>query len=320
MRPFYMTAEDPRARSAHVKGSPRAQTVAHWSTVFGIGKRRRPTPLLRLPAAGRLLVCTDLHGNLADFRRIRDVFEASRAAGEDPFLLFTGDLIHGPDCGPADWPEYLGAHYIDQSEALLDEYLALRQAFPERVSCLLGNHEHSHIGGPHTPKFWPDETVHFEEVVGPSRTRRYKEAFRQFPTVAVSSCGVAVTHAAPNVSLDGPEDLEQLEYEGFEDLTIWTMAELQILGGLLWSRSCTPEVARRFLDALGRGGPRLDVVVYGHEIVPEGYAIVGDEQLGLSTSFGVRDECKFYLTLNLAGRYTTAHALREGVELLRLCP
>ncbi len=111
-----------------------------------------------------------------------------------------------------------------------------------------------------------------------------------------------------------------MEYEGFEELSIWTMAELQILGGLLWSRSCPPGVARAFLHAIGRGGPGLDVVIYGHEIVPEGYAVVGDEQLCLSTSFGVHKDRKFYLRLDLAGRYASVKELREGTELLRLYP
>lgn len=286
-------------------------------------RRKRKSPalaprLLRLPERGRLLVCTDLHGNLADFRRMREVFLASQAAGEDPFLLFTGDLIHGPECDPEDWPTFLGEHYLDESGTLCEEYLALASAAPGRVSCLLGNHEHSHVGGPHTPKFWPDETAHFEEVVGAERARRYNALFAAMPLVAVSGCGVVVTHAAPSARISGPEEIDRISLEGFEDADIWEMAESQVLGALLWARECHPDVARAFLDALAGEGPRLDLCVYGHEIVSEGYERVGEEQLVLSTSFGVARENKYYLALDLAGRYPSVQALREGHELLRL--
>jgi hypothetical protein len=286
-------------------------------------RRRRaheppPTRLLRLPPRGRLLVCTDLHGNLADFRRMREVFLQALRAGEDPFLLFTGDLVHGPDCDPADWPTFLGEHYRDESGQLCDEYIALRDEHAGRVACLLGNHEHSHVGGPHTPKFWPDETAHFEETVGAKRAERYRALFRGFALVAVSSCGVAVTHAAPNAEIAGPDEIEALKLDGYEQADIWEMAEAQVLGALLWARACAPEVARRFLDALGRGGPQLALVVYGHEIVAEGYEPVGDEQLVLSTSFGVARASKRYLKLDLAGRYSSARELRDGVELVPL--
>lgn len=277
--------------------------------------KRGRSRLLRLPAEGQLLVCTDLHGNLRDFRRMAEIFRESRRAGERPFLLFTGDLIHGPSCPPEDWPSYLGDAYPDESGAVVDEFVALQKEAPAQVACLIGNHEHSHVGGPHTPKFWPDETEHFEAVVGSSRSRRYKKVFRELPVLAVSRCGVVITHAAPNAEIRGPEEIDALTYEGFESLEIWSMAETRVLGALLWARACPPSVARAFLDALGRGGPPLRVVVYGHEIVAEGFCAIGEEQLCLSTSFGVRQDRKVYLKLDLAGRYDSVADLREGREL-----
>lgn len=249
---------------------------------------------------------------------MRERFLVSQRAGEQPFLLFTGDLVHGPNCEPEDWPDFLGAHYVDQSGELVEEFMALQQAYSEQVACLIGNHEHSHVGGPHTPKFWSDETLHFEQTVGPARTERYKQLFQSMSVVAVSSCGVAVTHAAPNIQLRGPEEIDGIRFEGFEKLAIQCMPEMQLLGGLLWSRNCPPPVARRFLDALSKDGSRLDVVVYGHEIIAEGYERVGDEQLVVSTSFGVRQENKFYLRLDLGGCYRSAADLQEGREILRL--
>jgi hypothetical protein len=47
---------------------------------------------------------------------------------------------------------------------------------------------------------------------------------------------------------------------------------------------------------------------------------VGDEQIVVSTSFGVFDENKVYVQLDLAERYPTVHDLRVGHEILPLYP
>jgi hypothetical protein len=279
---------------------------------------KRYPRILRLPPTGCLLVCTDLHGNLKDFQRMRSIFEACEGRGEAPFLLFTGDLIHGPNGAERDWPEFLGTYFRDESAELLEEYLALARKRPSRVACLLGNHEHSHVGGPHTPKFWADETEHFEESVGARKASRFRKAMKAFPLAAVTPCGVAVLHGAPNAVIAGPETLEALRYDGYEGLDVNTMYGLNVLGQILWSRGASPEVARRFLDALGRGGSELRVCVYGHDIVTDGFERSSEEQLVLSTSFGVRDRCKTYLKIDLGGRYASSLDLREGVELLGL--
>jgi hypothetical protein len=62
------------------------------------------------------------------------------------------------------------------------------------------------------------------------------------------------------------------------------------------------------------------VSVYGHDVVPEGFERIGDEQLCVSTSFGVVDPNKVYLNLDLASRYRTVAELRVGREILPLYP
>jgi hypothetical protein len=276
--------------------------------------------LLRLPERGRLLLCTDLHGNLRDFQRMRALFEQAHDAGQQPYLLFSGDLIHGPSCEPEEWPSYLGTYFRDESDVIVDEFMELQRHYPRQVACLLGNHEHSHVGGPHTPKFWPDETLHFEQAVGARLARRYRKLFKSFATVAQGRCGVVVTHAAPNAEIEAPADIEAIRYDGFEELPIATLDEMPLLGRLLWSRTCPAETARGFLSALG--GPEMDLgmVVFGHEITADGYERIGDEQLLLSTSFGIPDSHKFYLSVDLGSRYRSTKDLRVGHELLRLYP
>jgi hypothetical protein len=74
-------------------------------------------------------------------------------------------------------------------------------------------------------------------------------------------------------------------------------------------------VARQFLTAVGG-----TISIYGHDVIPEGFECVGDEQMIVSTSFGVFDANKIYLQLDLAARYRTVHDLRIGHEILPLYP
>ena len=83
----------------------------------------------------------------------------------------------------------------------------------------------------------------------------------------------------------------------------------------LWSRSATIAEARRFLRATNGS-----FVCYGHDVVPEGYETVGDEQICVSTSFGLFDQNKVYLSLDLSARYRGVQDLRVGHEILPLYP
>lgn len=262
-----------------------------------------------------------MHGNLADFLRMRELFLAARAEAGRAQLLFLGDLVHGPAFTRDEWPDYLGSFYVDRSADVVERFIVLQQQFPGEVHCLLGNHEHSHVGGPHTPKFWLDETAHFEGTVGPVAAVRYRALFSEFPLIATSRCGVAFTHAAPNVHLDSLEEIEAIDYAGHEAMNLLTVETMPPLGRLIWARRCPTGVAQHFLRVVSEGEAcEHGVVVYGHDIAPSGFERFGHELLMLSTSFGLEDDVKTYLRLDLGGRYEDGKALRVGKELLPLYP
>ena len=62
--------------------------------------RRLRRPLagleLRLPEQGTLLVSTDLHGNGADFRRLRDLFRSAQEGPNPAHWVILGDAVHAP--------------------------------------------------------------------------------------------------------------------------------------------------------------------------------------------------------------------------------
>jgi hypothetical protein len=275
--------------------------------------------LLRLPASGRLLVCTDLQGNLSDFHAMAEIFEKAAHTAANVHLVFAGDLVHGPLMSKSEWEPWLGDFYEDRSPELFDAFEELSGRYPGQVHALLGNHEHAHIGGARTAKFFPDEAAHLETRMGPARTDRFRAWCRDLPLVAMSPSGVVVTHAAPAARIADVAELEIAYTLDPVPDSIEAMMRVPVLGQLLWARGCAPDVARAFLRViLGRPG---GFGVYGHDVVREGFEIAGEgEQLCLSTSFGLFDAHKRYLDLPLDGCWESAHELVEGEHLRALYP
>ncbi len=272
--------------------------------------------VLRLPDRGRLLVCTDLQGCMRDYRRMVDVFEQAldRYQG-DVHLLFTGDLIHGPHIDPEDWPDFLGEYYRDASGELMIAYAQLAAQYPGKVHALMGNHEHGHVGGPHTAKFAADEVALLEQILGPAATARMRGIIHTFSLAAISKCGAVFTHGAPAAQIDSVADVEAADLSGAQYNSPLEVLDTPVVGKILWARSATETEARRFLRAMGG-----TMSIYGHDVIPEGYEMVGDEQIVVSTSFGLFDSNKVYLNLDLAGKYRAVSDLKIGQALLPLYP
>jgi len=272
--------------------------------------------VLRLPDHGRLLVCTDLQGCMRDFNRMVELFEqALDKYHGDAHVIFTGDLIHGPHIDPEDWPDFLGEYYRDASGDVMIGYAGLAAQYPGRVHALIGNHEHGHIGGPHTAKFAADEVALLEQILGPSGTARMRGIIHTFALAAVSKCGAVFTHGAPAAQIDSLVELEAADLSGAHYAGPLEVLDTPVVGKILWARSATEAEARRFLRALNG-----TISIYGHDVIPEGYEINGDTQMVVSTSFGLFDANKVYISLDLGAKYRVFHELRVGHEVLPLYP
>ena len=128
--------------------------------------------VLIYPKKGNLLVCSDLHGNKKDYLQMLDIFESELKQSKDTHLLFLGDLIHGPK-------EDSGYGYLDESEFIIDHFIKMQEVYSDKIHSLLGNHEHGHIGGPHTPKFHKDEVKYLENIIGEKKTKKYHQLFNK---------------------------------------------------------------------------------------------------------------------------------------------
>jgi hypothetical protein len=268
-----------------------------------------------LPDRGKLIVATDLQGHVNDFDRVATVFEEAAREPDGAVLVVTGDLVHGPELSEDDWPEYLGSFYLGDSVTVLERARELQDRYPGRVHFLLGNHEHAHIGGPIVAKFFPDEAMRLEDLLGDERTLAMRDWFRSWPFVAVApKAGLVMLHAAPHARIGSIDDLDALQFDNSNGLTLEEMAARGTLGALLWARTTSSERAWNFLKAIH---PDATVAVYGHDVARWGYAIDREPLLCVSTSFGCFDGDKLYLEWNLAERATTAlDVARQGLRPL----
>ncbi|MFO0555436.1 MAG: metallophosphoesterase [Polyangiaceae bacterium] len=268
--------------------------------------------IVELPSQGRLIVGTDLQGNLQDFIALERAFERAHETEEHgAVLVVTGDLVHGPEIAPSDWPDHLGTYYHGNSPAVLERARALAERHPGRVHFLLGNHEHAHIGGPVVSKFFPNEAERLETLLGRAGTESFRSWVRTWPFVAIApESGLLMMHAAPHVAIQSRDDLETLSLVVDADEETDLDRGATIIA-LLWARSTSGDRARSFLRAVDE---RLAVAVYGHDVAHSGYAIDREPLLCISTSFGCFDGDKLYLSWPLDRRATTAEEVAaEGL-------
>jgi hypothetical protein len=271
--------------------------------------------VITLPGHGILLAATDLHGNLDDFQAVVTRFRALHDNGMDPQLVICGDLVHGPAIPATAWPEHLGTYYEDQTPELLEQAEELQRTFPGRVHCLLGNHEHAHLGGPRLDKFHPDEAAQLERWYGPDGFEPVRRWLAGWPWVAVApAAGLVLTHAAPHAQITSAADLAATALTGYEHVALPDMPGAGPLGAILWARTTTPGRARAFLRALD---PRARVAMFGHDPIREGHLVECEPLLCFSTSFGCHDGDKVYLEWDLAvSAASAAEVARTGLRPL----
>ena len=278
--------------------------------------------ILKIHGPGTLLVSSDLHGNIEDFRRLVELFEREK----DAVLVCLGDLFHGPNLSAERWARecpHLGDYYPDESATLLREFLALSQRYPGRVGALMGNHEYAHVGGPVVSKFHDDEAVAFEHSLWPHEIPRLHAFIAAMPLIGVSGTGLVLTHGAPPPTPFDHAVLAEFGAESYVGDPLNASPKTttaRLVRQLLWQRISPLEDVEAFLGHLA---PLVapwpcDVVVYGHQRAHTGYAIAHQRLLNLSTSFGMTREAKTWLRVELDRPVSAANSLRPGQELLAL--
>ena len=266
--------------------------------------------VLVFPEKGKLLVSSDLHGNKSDYLRMLSKWADSQDAGNETYLLFLGDLVHGP-AHPDQMTRLQYNH--DDSEFIVDHLMAMQKLHPGKFFSLLGNHEHGHVGGPDTSKFHTSEVDALERKVGSVKAAKYRDLFNKFPLVGLTSTGLIFTHGAGSTTTDSLSEIVNADYNVGGN-NVDSMYGQKVLD-MLWRRGASDQEALDFMSVLGEDN---SVLVYGHDIVIEGFDREGDNSLCLSTSFGLKNENKTYMEIDLSKKFGTSHDIKEGTELKKL--
>lgn len=273
-----------------------------------------------LPNHGQLLVSTDLHGNREDFDRLLALYMRMRDAagkeGRDPATVhwaLLGDLVHGPSPAARERdPVRFG--YPDDSQALVEALIELRERWPDNVHLLLGNHDHGHIGGPHTAKFFSDEVVMLERRMQPGEIDRMHALFADAMLALAAPCGLLLCHGSPDDQLASLDELAIID-----PLDEPLLNRRSILRSLLTSYGQHGDTTDRMLKQISRPGLELRVVVHGHDVDLDGWYTAHSNQ-ACPVLFGAPPAKRRYLVIDLAARYERAEALREGCEVRYLYP
>lgn len=267
-----------------------------------------------LPSCGTLLVSGDLHGNAADFHRLREIFLNTSLEDPETYWVILGDIVHGPnEIARHERPELYD--YEDSSFEIVKGVIELQNQYSGRVLYVLGNHDHGHVGGPHTHRFYNDEVTHLESVLNNKQCIKIHQLFEQALLAVVAPCGVVLCHGSPDDQLKKLEDLDEVSLNPKDNDDY----QRHLLHTFLNSYGQPSPVTARFLENISTTDIRLSLVIHGHDKGEEGWFAEGGNQICIGI-FGALRECKRFVKLDLASHYRSTDDIREGFEIQRLYP
>ncbi len=144
-------------------------------------------------------------------------------------------------------------------------------------------------------------------------TASLRELFVPALLAVVAPCGALLAHGSPDDALGNLDDLNGVTIPPANNDAYHS----HLLDSLLTSYGQRAETTARLLERLSRHGPRLHLVVHGHDRDENGYFTEGGNQV-CPVLFGAPRQNKRFLLLDLGGRYESVADLREGQEIQRL--
>lgn len=247
--------------------------------------------LIELPDYGRLIVVTDLHGNLEDYQAYLDLWDEN---DPDFHIVFAGDLIHGMDMD------------TDGSVEIVEDAIAKCRRY-SNFHTLLGNHEWAHITNTQIYKSGEDLLMNFKNLIAfrngfiePSLTR-YIKFFKTMPYFVKTANGLFISHSGPSNKVKN--------IEGFDMMFEWGYSS-PILYDFLWNRftkvtNYNKDDVERFLDIVGS-----KYMIVGHCPV-ESYEIFG-RQMIVSSSFNTK--VKTYLDVDLSCEFDSMKDVQKCLK------
>jgi hypothetical protein len=265
-----------------------------------------------LPARGVLLVSTDLHGSWDDFVALRGHFLRAWADEPATHWAILGDCVHGPsDEARGRRPDLYD--YSDMSAEIVAAILELQREHPGRVHYVLGNHDHGHVGGPRTAKFYPDEVAALERRCNAAQLADLRALFESALLAIAAPCGVLLSHGSPDDRLDHFADLDTVRLQPRDN----DAYRRHLLGTFLCSYGQRDEVCARLLARVSATAVPVSLVIHGHDRDEEGFFAGGANQ-ACPVIFGAPRALRRYVRLDLSNCYKCAADLRDGHEILSI--
>ena len=219
--------------------------------------------LIDLPMKGKVMIITDLHGNLSDLKRYESIWKDF--LNENNHVIITGDLIH---------PMGLGSDYSIEVLELVMYYFKKYTNF----HVLLGNHEWSHLSLRPVYKLGVDQRKDFELKVETRFGNRwihkmaeYRKFFDMLPIAVRTENKVFISHAGPSKNITSIDDIINIVDGDYNN---------RIMDDMLWNRysDFIEEDIDNFLNIVG-----CNAHIVGHTPV-NGVKIIGRKQMILSSS------------------------------------
>lgn len=251
----------------------------------------RNNRLVKLPKKGRLLIFTDIHGNLQDYEKFLKIWDSNDS---DCYIVIAGDFIHSI---------YKKDYSIEILEDIIEKYKKYDNFIP-----LLGNHEWSHIVGANVFRGTINLKYDFEQMIIDKKSSlepylsNYVEFFKSIPFFVQTENGIFISHAGPSKRISSINDFNSV-VEGEEFLN-------EDIHSVLWSRpkhDYDENTVSDFLNLVGS-----NVMVVGHTMV-DGCETFGN-QLILASSFSSGD--KAYLDVDLSKDINGMDGLIEYIKFL----
>lgn len=245
---------------------------------------------IKLPSKGRLLIVTDLHGNLEDYEKYIDLWNCNDS---DCHIVFVGDFIHSineNDCS------------IEIIDDVIDKFKKYSNFHP-----LLGNHEWGHIVGTHIFKGFQNQTLEFENLVSIKKgdlepyLSNYINFFKTMPLFVKTENGIFISHTGPSKSIKSMNDFNKIFTDDYN---------FQYLYDFLWNRfdnDYDEGDVDNFLKLIGS-----NCMVVGHTVV-DGFLVYGNQMI-LSSSFGTSN--KAYLDIDLSKPIDNMDDLIDNIKFL----
>ncbi|OPX57345.1 MAG: Calcineurin-like phosphoesterase [Methanobacterium sp. PtaB.Bin024] len=254
--------------------------------------------LLEIIGTGKILVITDLHGNLTDLEKYQRFWREYIYEGH--YVVLTGDVIH-PVPG--------------QKDNSLEVLEIVKQWDEEHANfnLLMGNHEFSHLSGMKLYKGGMEQREEFERQIqeryrnirdywGRLKMKEYCEYFQNLPVAVKTSNQVFISHAGPSKLINSMVDIERIVEHGFN----YNSPLIEMLFNRPGDYDCAS--ISSFLEKM-----ECKAMVVGHTPV-KGYELFCQKQMILSSSDGLYR--KAYLELDLETDIDDARDLEDMVKFL----